>query len=84
MQFGEIRKFQRNISSPSSGSKSKPSKKPTGAGGMLRLPNVSVCFLLSLLFDTEDRSDMFLQNVGSLIGLNGVISQKMEVLQLKI
>jgi hypothetical protein len=46
-------RLRRNISPPSSGSKSKASKKPGKAGGKL-----------SLLFYPEDGGDMFLRNVG--------------------
>jgi hypothetical protein len=48
--------FRRNISPPTSGSKSKPSK--------LTLPPASTGFLLGLLFDPEDGGDMFPLNVG--------------------
>jgi hypothetical protein len=37
-------------------------------------------FLLGLFFDPEDRSDMFLRN----IGLHGVISQKTELFSIRI
>jgi hypothetical protein len=47
--------FRRNISPPSSGSTSKPSK--------LSLPPSSTGFLLGLLFDLEDGGDIFPLNV---------------------
>jgi hypothetical protein len=47
--------FRRDVSSPSSGSESKPRKKPT-------INRVSI--LLDLLFDPEDGDDTFLRNVG--------------------
>jgi hypothetical protein len=51
-----------NISPASSGLKSKLSKKPIEAGVAYR--PASVGFFLFLVFDTENRSDMFLRNVG--------------------
>jgi hypothetical protein len=52
--------FQRNISPPSSGSKSKPSKKPAWKW-------MATCFhtgfLLGLFFNHEDGGDIFLQNI---------------------
>jgi hypothetical protein len=56
--------FRRNTS-PSSEPKSKPSKKLPEASGKL-----------TLLFDPEDGSDMFLQSVGALSELHGVTTQK--------
>jgi hypothetical protein len=50
--------FRRNIPSQSSGLKSKASKKPAEAG-KLSLPPVYTGFLLGLLFNPEDGSDMF-------------------------
>jgi hypothetical protein len=62
--FGERSTFRRNTS-PSSGPKSKPSKKSAEASGKL-----------SFLFNPEDGSDMFLQSVGALSELHGVTTQK--------
>jgi hypothetical protein len=56
--------FRRNISSLSSGSKSKPRKKPAEAELSLQ-PN-SANYLHGLLFYPEDGGDMFLRNVGHL------------------
>jgi hypothetical protein len=53
MEFKDSQTLQRNISSPSSVSKSKPSKKPTEAGFSLGIP-----------FNSEHAGDMLLQNVG--------------------
>jgi hypothetical protein len=47
----------------SPGSKSKPRKKLAEAGGKLILLPVSAYFLHGLLFDPEDGSNMFLQNI---------------------
>jgi hypothetical protein len=54
--------FQRNMSPPSSGSKSKPSKKRADAEPSL-LP-ASVGFLLGLLSDFEEGGNIFLRNTG--------------------
>jgi hypothetical protein len=48
--------FRRNISPPSSGPRDKLSKKPVEVGRNLN-------FLLTLAFNPEDGSDMFLSNV---------------------
>jgi hypothetical protein len=54
LYFGNNTKFQRNISSPSSGSKRKPNKKPEEAG----------ITLLVSIFDPGDGGNMFFRNVG--------------------
>jgi hypothetical protein len=75
----EIQTFRRNISLPSSELKSKPCKK-TGVSDKiiitrswiwcshcraeLGLSPASADFFLGLLFDLEDRGNMFLRNVG--------------------
>jgi hypothetical protein len=47
--------FQRNISPPFSGSKSKPRKKPAESADKY--------FLIGLVFDLEDGGDMFFRNI---------------------
>jgi hypothetical protein len=59
--FGKIPTVRRNITPPSSMSKSKPGKKPCTAGSAYLL--IRVDLLLSLFFNLEDGSDIFLRNV---------------------
>jgi hypothetical protein len=59
--------FRRNTPSPASGSKIKPSKKPTGSKwNDLSLPFDSAGFLHCLLVDIEDGIDMIPRNYGLL------------------
>jgi hypothetical protein len=58
--FGDGTTFRGNISPPSLGLKSKPSKKPAEAE--LSLSPASAGFFLG--FDPEDGDDMFFRNVG--------------------
>jgi hypothetical protein len=61
MQSGKsLPTFRRNISTPSSRSQSKPSKKQTWSGQATNRDY----FLLGLLFNPEDGGDICLQNVG--------------------
>jgi hypothetical protein len=68
--FADSFTFPRNTSPLSSWSKSKLNKKPEEAGGKL---TISADFFLRLLFDSEDRGDLFLRNFG--------LSQNYAVLQ---
>jgi hypothetical protein len=56
--------FRRNISTPSSGPKNKPSMKPESRA--LLAICVHAGFLLDLFLGPEDGGDMFLRNVGRL------------------
>jgi hypothetical protein len=56
--------IRRNTSPPSSGSKSKPSKKPEEAGDKLSETPASAGFFSGLFFDPQDGGAMFLLNVG--------------------
>jgi hypothetical protein len=73
--------FRRNMSHPPSGLKNKPSR---NLHENRRQTETSRCFnprfSLGLFLDSEDLGDMFLQNVGCLNGLHGIISQKTELL----
>jgi hypothetical protein len=53
--------FRRNVSAPSSGSKSKPRRNPAEA--TLSLPPDTANYLHGLFYDPEDRGGMFLRNV---------------------
>jgi hypothetical protein len=54
--------FRRDISPPSSGITSKPSKKQASRRQQSEL--LLAGFLLHLLFDPEDGGDVFLRNIG--------------------
>lgn len=58
--------FEKKLAAPSSGLRSKSSRKPAEA---------AVCcpgFLLNLLLDPEDRCDVFLHNMGAVPQLHSV------------
>jgi hypothetical protein len=61
--------FRRKLLPPSSGSRSKPSKKPIKASGKLSSVwcLLLVCCLLCLLYDAEDGGSTFPRNIGNLL-----------------
>jgi hypothetical protein len=61
-RFRPQEKIPTNITLPSSGSKNKPSKKPTEADRKLSLLPVSADFLLGLFFSPQDGGDIILRN----------------------
>jgi hypothetical protein len=66
MQFGDSPTFRKNMSPPSSGSKSKPSRRRQQAEGYvmkLSLTPASAGFFFGVLFDSEYRGNMFLRNL---------------------
>jgi hypothetical protein len=63
--------FQKNVLSHASGSKSDSSKR-LGRTALL------ACYLISLLFDTENGGSIFLRHISKLVDYMGVTSQKVE------
>jgi hypothetical protein len=60
VEIGERERFRKNFLPPYSGSKSNPSKNLKEAG----LPSAFVVFFIDLLFENEDRGDMFFRSDG--------------------